>query len=77
MLEQWLGVEGVHCHGVTFNLRSTKCVDLPYLRHISLITKICGLLLLIIKYTIFLFVLFPLTAIIQILNFTDLQFLSY
>ena len=27
-------------HGVTFNLGSAKCVHLPFLGHISLMTKI-------------------------------------
>ena len=37
---------GVHHHYVTFAL--PKCVYLPYLRHISLMTKIYGLMQLII-----------------------------
>ena len=37
-----LGCVGVH-HGVTFNLGSAKVCS-PYLRHLSLMTKIYGLL---------------------------------
>ena len=44
----WLGGAGVH-HGVTLTLAQPKCVPLQYLRHSSLMTKIYGLLQLIIN----------------------------
>ena len=48
-----------------------KCVHLPYLRHVSLVTKIYGLLqLVIIIMYFYIIVLFPLTAILQLINFT-------
>ena len=64
---------------VTFHWALTKCVHLPYLRHVSLMTKIYELLQLIIICTIYFYiiVLFPLTAIRQLINFTASEFLVY
>ena len=51
-------------HGVTFNFGSAKECSLPSLRLLSLMTKI-------IAYKHFyIIVLFPLTAILQLINFT-------
>ena len=47
-------------HDVTFNFGSAKCVHLPYLRHLSLMTKVYGLLQLITA----------ITTILQLINFT-------
>ena len=38
-------------HGVTFNMALQKCIHLPYLIHSSLMTKVYGLLQLIIVCT--------------------------
>ena len=54
-------------HDGTFNFGYAKVCCLPYLRHVSLMTTIDGLLKLIILCT--LVVLFPLTAILQLINF--------
>ena len=51
-------------HGVSLTLALPKCVYLPYLRHISLITKIYGLLLLIMYF--YLITLSPLIALLQV-----------
>ena len=67
------GGADVHHHAVTFTLALPKFVDLPYLRHISPITKIYGLL----QLCFYLIVKFPLTAILQLINFIDLYFLVY
>ena len=68
---------GVH-HGVTFITSALpKCVHLPYFRHVSRMTTIYGVVQLIIVYnscmSFYIIVLFPLTAILQLiifLNFT-------
>ena len=59
-------------NGVTFNHSSVKCVHLPHLRHISLITKIYRLQLIAADYYIsfYLIVLLTLACILQLINLT-------
>ena len=54
----------------TCSLNSAKCVHLPYLRHISPITKMYRLLQTDYCMYFYLIVLFPLTARLQLINFT-------
>ena len=54
-----------------------KCVQLPYLRHLSLMTKIYGLLQTDYYMHFYIIMLFPLTAILQLINFTASYFLVY
>ena len=50
-------------------LALSKCVHLPYLRHLSLMTKIwIGATVYYVHF--YINVLFPLTAILQLINFT-------
>ena len=51
--------------GMTFNFDSTKCVHLPYLIPVSLMTKIYGLQQLL-HSVFYIIVLFLLTAILQL-----------
>ena len=54
-----------------------KCVHMPYLRHSSLMTKIYGLLQLIITMYFYIIVIFPLTPILLLINFAASLFLIY
>ena len=74
----WLGAVCKYmCASWCDDFALLKCVQLLYLRHISLMTRIYGLLQLIIICTCIFIILFPLTTILQLLNFTASYFLVY
>ena len=65
----------MYIHGMTLvsplTLTLLECCLLPYLKHISPIIKICGLLQLIICGTFYLIVQSPLAVLLQLKKFTD------
>ena len=56
-----------------------KCVHLPYLRHVSPMKKIKDIWIAATNYYIYFYiiVLFPLTSILQLINFTASQYLVH